>query len=167
MGNAHLDLQITPVHKQNIFLTETSPFDMRIPGVKKIAAATHYTLFVHLSKNRIYCIVNGFWRQLPDRDEYLQVWDEAMCHVSDGFTMLFNQSNLRIRSPEWVDVIVSIQKLVLSKGVFRVADVLGESAILKMQAERIAKISGMFSKRKTFSTQFQAETWLNAEQLGT
>lgn len=162
MGNTDLDLQTSRVHEQNIFFAKTSLHDMRVPGLKKIAAATHYALFVNLPKNRIYCTLNGFWRQLPDKDEYLLFWDEAMRDVDDGFTMLVNQSNLRIRSIEWVDVIVSIQKLALSKGVFRVADVLGESAVLKMQAERIAKISGIFPKRKTFTSQFQAETWLNA-----
>lgn len=160
MRNAHLYLQTTPIHEQ------TSPLDMRMPGVKKIAATTYYTLFVNLPKNRIYCTLNGFWQVLPDKDEYLLVWDEAMCNVSDGFTMHFNQSNLRIRSAEWVDVIVSIQKLALVKGVFRMADVLGESAVLRMQAERIARASGIFPKRNTFTSQFQAETWLNAQQPG-
>lgn len=166
MRNAHLYLQTTPIHEQNVFFAETSPLDMQMSGVKKIASTTYYTLFVNLPKNRIYCTLNGFWHALPDKDEYLLVWDEAMCNVSDGFTMLFHQSNLRIRSTEWVDVIISIQKLALVKGVFLMADVLGESAILRMQAERIAKISGMFSKRRTFSTQFLAETWLNEQQPG-
>ncbi len=125
-----------------------------------IANTPHYTLAFEPSKNRVHWTPRGFWDKTVDKSELLDNWKKILHDVSAGFTILTDATQMKTLRPEWVETFKEIQTLMVESGLAASAEVLPQNTITKMQANRVARKSGMCKQH--FATSEDAERWLDS-----
>ena len=119
-----------------------------------------FVLTVDSTKNRVYCTMRGFWKQVDDADAYLNAWRTAIRQMSNHFTVIVDLSDLNIMSPEWVTLAFEVEKLVISAGLLATAEVIPANPTVKMQANRISYDTNM--TKRVFINRDDAEAWLDS-----
>lgn len=130
--------------------------------MKEIAKTEFYTIAVDLSKNRLYQTVKGSWVRPVKGDPYLQDFERALKLLKKGFTGLSDATQISVMSQEWTEAIQKTHQTLINAGTSKVAEVLTENAILKMQVQRIFRQSGF--TMKFFSDVTEAEAWLDGKE---
>lgn len=127
--------------------------------MKEIAKTDFYTIAVDPAKNRLYNTARGSWVRSVKGDLYLQNLEKALKLVKKGFTALNNTTDVQVMSQEWSGVITRARQMLIEAGISKTAEVLAESAILKMQVQRVSRQAGFITK--FFSNVKEAEAWLD------
>lgn len=129
--------------------------------MQEIAKTDFYTIAVDPAKNRLYHTTQGSWVRPVKGDPYLQDLEKAVKQMKRGFTALNNVARVSVMSQEWSEAITRARQMLTEAGIAKSADVLAESAILKMQVQRISRQAGFATK--IFSDVKEAEAWLDEE----
>ncbi len=127
--------------------------------MQTIANTSHYTLAFESSKNRVYWTPKGFWDKSVNADELMDNWDNVLNMASTGFTILADATQIKTLLPMWAETFKSIQARMVESGLAASAEVLPQDAVTKMQANRVARQSGML--KESFATIADAEKWLD------
>lgn len=132
---------------------------------KTIALNDRYVLQVDASKNRAYFTIVGHWRSSADVPRYLEDWRRAIAELSPGFTVLSDLVMGKSPPLDVVELHVEAQKLLVEKGVSRVAEVVeGSVASARVAIDRISRESGMH--KATFDNWAEAEEWIDSREPG-
>ena len=118
-----------------------------------------YMIAVDLSKNRLYNLAKGPWVRPAKGDPNLLDLEKALKQVKKGFTALNNTTTVNVISQEWAGVLTKARQMLIEAGISKSAEVLAESAILKMQVQRVSRQAGFTTK--IFSDVKDAEAWLD------
>ncbi len=122
----------------------------------KIADNERYGLEVDQSINRLYIRISGFWRT---KDGYLEDLTEACKHMQTGFKIRVDLRTMKPPRQEIGEVHVEAQKILMSHGLARTAEVLGGDALSRMALKKYADTSGM--AKREFATLEEADAWLD------
>ncbi len=129
--------------------------------MQKIAHTEYYTLDIDDQKKRIYNHVFGTWGDVPEMSQFLRDWDTVLTNISDGYTMLTDARQFRLLSASWAAMTIRIRKKLFQAGIRKIAEVLPERAVTKMQFSTISTHSNDVIT-KIFATEAEAEAWLDS-----
>lgn len=130
--------------------------------MKTIAQNDYYVIAVDQSKNRAYLIIIGYWKSRGDVPKYLDDWKKALRDFSKGFTVLSDVTKMKAPPADVVQVHTEAQKLLMSGGLNKVAELVGRDVITKMAIDRFSKESGMY--KGTFDNWREADEWLDKKE---
>ena len=125
----------------------------------QIAQTPWYTLTVDPIKNRLYSAKIGFWQDIFDNPQFTEHIRQALQHLSNGFTILSDLTQLQLMSHEWVEVVIEAHKLFVEAGCAGKAEIAPETAVARLQCKRIAESSGI--QKQEFASKAEAEAWLD------
>lgn len=128
--------------------------------ITEIAATPFYSITADTDKNRIYFSIVGSWKSPSDVPNYMDDWKKAVKQVRRGFTVLTDMTQAKVALPEIRKLHEDAQKMVMSAGLSKVAEVYPDDAVLKMQIDRISQASSM--TKQAFSDRKAAELWLDS-----
>jgi len=128
--------------------------------ITKIAATPFYSITADTDKNRIFFSIIGSWKSPSDAPNYLEDWKKALKLVRRGFTVLTDLTQAKVALPEIRKLHEDAQKIVMSAGLSKVAEIFPDDAVLKMQQDRISQATSM--TKQVFSDRKAAELWLNS-----
>ncbi len=128
--------------------------------MQRIAHTEYYRLDIDDRKKRIYNRVFGTWGDAPEMSQFLEDWDTVLAKISDGYTMLTNARQFRLLSASWAAMTIRIRKKLFQAGIKKIAEVLPERAVTKMQFSTISTHSNNVVT-KIFATEDEAEAWLD------
>ena len=126
----------------------------------EIASNEFFDVKVDLQKNRIFNSNHNFWTS-EVMDNYLISMDKAMSMVQKNFTLVVDLRKLKTFSPELAESSKQMMIKLNQAGLYKVAEILPESAITKMQLNKSTKTTNMPNQQ--FSEVSAGETWLDAE----
>jgi hypothetical protein len=126
---------------------------------KTIAQNDYYVIAVDPAKNRAYLTLIGFWKSRADVPKYLEDWKKALRELSRGFTVLSDVTRMKAPAADVVQLHTEAQKVLISGGLNKVAELVGRDAITKMAIDRFSKESGMY--KGTFDNWREADDWLD------
>ena len=127
--------------------------------MKTIAQNHYYVIAVDPTKNRAYLTLIGYWKSRAEVPKYVEDWSKAMRELSKGFTVLTDVTRFKAPPPDVVQVHTEAQKVLMSGGLNKVAELVGSDIIAKMAVDRFSKESGMH--KGTFDNWREAEDWLD------
>lgn len=130
--------------------------------MKTIAQNDYYVLAVDPSKNRAYLTLIGYWRTRADVPKYIEDWRKAMRDLSKGFTVLSDVTRFKAPPADVVQLHMEAQKILMSGGLNKVAELVGHDVITKMAIDRFSRESGMF--KGTFDSWREADDWLDKKE---
>lgn len=130
--------------------------------MQNIAHTDYYTLDIDDAKKRIYNHVFGTWGEAPEMSQFLQDWDTVLAMISDGYTMLTDARQFRLLSASWAAMTIRIRKKLFQAGIRKIAEVLPERAVTKMQFSTISSHTNDVTTR-IFVDQNEAEAWLDGD----
>ena len=128
--------------------------------MQNIAHTNYYILDIDDTKKRIYNHVSGTWGEAPEMSQFLQDWDTVLTMISDGYTMLTDARQFRLLSAGWAAMTIRIRKKLFQAGIRKIAEVLPERAVTKMQFSTISSHTNDVTTR-IFADQNEAEAWLD------
>jgi hypothetical protein len=131
--------------------------------MQNIAHTDHYSLEIDDTKKRIYNHVFGIWGEAPEVSQFLQDWDAALAKITDGYTMLTDARQFRLLSASWAAVTIRIRKKLFQAGIRKIAEVLPERAVTKMQFKTISTHINDIAT-KIFAREDEAEAWLDSAE---
>lgn len=121
-----------------------------------VASNNFYSIKVDKNKNIIYFSIIGSWGKRSDVENYLEDWNKAIKLVKPGFKIL---SDLTKMGPTLLtDLHLEAQKMLIEKGLDKVAEVYDGQVFAKMQIDKVSETSGM--KKAVFDDMKKAEEWL-------
>jgi len=126
--------------------------------MKTIAQNDYYVIAVDPKKNRAYLTLIGCWKSRAQVPKYLEDWRKAINELSRGFTVLTDVTRFKAPPADVVTLHTEAQKVLMSGGLNRVAEIVGSDIIAKMAVDRFSKESGMH--KGTFDNWREAEDWL-------
>ena len=127
--------------------------------MKTIAQNDYYVIAVDPMKNRAYLTLIGYWKSRAEVPKYLEDWKKAIRELSRGFTVLTDVTRMKAPPPDVVQLHTEAQKVLISGGLNKVAEIVGSDIIAKMAVDRFSKDSGMH--KGTFDNWREAEDWLD------
>ena len=125
----------------------------------QIAKTPRYTLAVDPIKNRLYSAKIGFWQDIFDNPDFIEHIHQAIQHLSKGFTILSDLTQLQVLSHEWVEVMIEVHKIFVKADCAGKAEIAPETAVARLQFKRIAESSGI--QKQEFASKVEAEAWLD------
>ncbi len=129
---------------------------------KTIAQNEYYMIAVDPAKNRIYLTLISYWRSRADVPTYIEDLKKATQYVSKGFTILTDLSLMRAPHPDVVQLHTEAQRIVVSAGLTKTAEVIGPDANTNIAIERFSRDSGMH--KRTFDLWREADEWLDEKE---
>jgi len=123
-----------------------------------IAQNDYYVIAVDQIKNRAYLTLMGYWKSRAEVPRYLEDWRKAIRELSRGFTVLTDVTRFKAPSADVVTLHTEAQKVLMSGGLNKVAEIVGSDIIAKMAVDRFSRESGM--QKGTFDNWREAEDWL-------
>ena len=130
------------------------------PMKQTIAKTDLYSIEIDTVKNRVYLAFTGFCRSPEDMPDFLDNVKKAVQGLKNGFTLLTDASQMKVPSPEVVQLHEKSQKIWIEAGISRTGEVMPESNVVRMALDRYAKTSGM--AKQGFKTMKEAEVWLDS-----
>lgn len=132
------------------------------PGETKtlVAHTPYYELMYNYSKNRIYLVIKGFWKNKEVVPLFLEDLQKALTLTTPGFTLLTDLSTMLTHPPRLSMLHIQAQNLVQAAGLGKAVRVIPSDRIATLQVEDISTKSLMPSKN--FTSLQEAERWLNA-----
>ena len=128
--------------------------------MKEIASNNYYSIKVDEGKNRLYFAIIGFWKEPMQVPEYVHDMEKATKLLSKGFTVLSDLTQMKTPAQEIGPLHVKVQQLLVKAGLSKTAELQSESALTKMNVDKVSKTSGM--AKGTFTSIMNAEIWLNS-----
>ena len=138
---------------------------MNKESVKQLLYTRNHMVTVASHKNRIYVTIRGFVKDTPDPEVFMERLHELKQYVSPGFTVLLDASQAAVQSQETVEFARYFQELIVEGGVLKMAEVLPDSPLVRMQHKRISELAGTIERREVFISREEAEAWLDARTL--
>jgi hypothetical protein len=129
--------------------------------MKEIAKTNFYTIGIDTAENRLYLKVIGFWNDLSLVSNYPDDIKKASQELTPGFTVLADLTEMKPMPKEVGPLYERAQKILVKSGLKKTAEILPESAILKMQVKKFARSSEM--PKAEFHSKEEAEAWLDTE----
>jgi hypothetical protein len=130
--------------------------------MKTIAQNDYYVIGVDPAKNRAYLTLIGYWKSRADVPKYIDDWKKAIRELSKGFTVLTDVTRFKAPSPDVVELHTEAQKVLISGGLSKVAELVGSDAITKIAVDRFSRKSGMY--KGTFDNWREADEWLDKKE---
>jgi hypothetical protein len=130
-----------------------------VPTMKTIVQNDNYVIAVDPTKNRAYLTLIGYWKSRAEVPKYIEDWRKAIRELSRGFTVLTDVTRFKAPPPHVVTLHTEAQKVLISGGLNKVAEIVGSDIIAKMAVDRFSKESGMH--KGTFDNWREAEDWLD------
>ncbi len=124
-----------------------------------IAKNSFYAILTDASKNRLYLTLSGYWKDRSDVPNYVNDLKRATSGLSRGYTILTDTTRMKTPTKEVVGIHTEAQKVVMSAGLSKTAELVSQDAIAKMATDRFSKESGM--QKGSFGNKAEAETWLD------
>ncbi len=124
-----------------------------------IAKNSYYAVSTNTAKNRLYLTISGYWKKRADVPNYVADLKKATNELSRGYTILTDITRMQTPAKEIVSLHTEVQKVVISSGLAKTAELVSRDAIAKMTVNRISKDSGM--QKGTFDNKTEAEAWLD------
>jgi hypothetical protein len=115
-----------------------------------------YEISVNAEKNRIYQKVKGFWKSA---ENYLEDLTKSTHRVRRGFTVITDITEAKTPSPEVVEVFKKAGGMLVSKGMYKLAEIIPKSATTQMAVKRASESSKV--NKMAFTDLFEAEKWLD------
>ena len=128
--------------------------------MQHIAHTDYYTLDIDNQKKRIYHHVFGTWGEVPEVSQFLQDWETVLAQISEGYTMLTDARRFRLLSASWAAMTIRLRKKLFQAGIKKIAEVLPERAVTKMQFSTISTHVNDVTT-KIFASEAEAEAWLD------
>ena len=125
--------------------------------MKTIAQNDYYIIAVDPMKNRAYLTLIGYWKSRAEVPKYLEDWKKAIRELSRGFTVLTDVTRMKAPPPDVVQLHTEAQKVLMSGGLKKVAEIVGSDIFAKMAVDRFSRESGMY--KGTFDNFREAEDW--------
>lgn len=130
--------------------------------MKTIAQNDYYIIAVDGGKNRAYLTLIGYWKSRSDVPKYIEDWKKALRELSKGFTVLTDVTKFKAPAQEVVSLHTEAQKVLMTAGLSKVAELVGRDVITKMSIDRFSRESGMY--KGTFDNWREADEWLDKKE---
>ena len=130
--------------------------------MKEIANNKYYSILIDKNKNRMYLTLFGFWKDRSVVPNYIEDIQKAIQELPKGYTVLTDVTQLKTPPQAISDLHTEAQKVVITSGLKRTAEVVSQDVIAKMALDRYSKRSGM--QKGTFGNKDEAEAWLDFEE---
>jgi hypothetical protein len=127
--------------------------------MQEVASTDFYRLAVDKRKKRVYNTVFGTWGERPDASRFVRDWEEVFNQITAGYTVLTDASEFRLLSAEWAATTIKTRQRLIAAGITKIAEILPENMILKMQFDTISERTDV--QTKIFSNHREAEAWLD------
>lgn len=128
----------------------------------QIAKTDCYELYYNESKNRIYAIIYGYWKDCEAVPDYLNDWEKALQHTQPHFTVLSDLRTMITHPPSLNNLHLDVQNLLKESGAYRVAQLEPADRIATLQINQIVAQSSILLS--SFSSRKDAEDWLDGAQ---
>ena len=128
---------------------------------KVIASNTNYDLSVDSEKNRLHIACKGFWAKGEIVDQYIVDQKEAINYLKSGFTVVADMRNFKTLPLDLVEKQQKSHMDLVDAGMFKVAEILPQSAIAKSQLNKVTETSSMPNMQ--FAEISEGESWLDAQ----
>ncbi|WP_430810750.1 MULTISPECIES: hypothetical protein [unclassified Carboxylicivirga] len=128
---------------------------------KVVVSNANYELSVDGEKNRLYILCKGFWAKAEVVDQYAADQATALSQVKSGFTVVADMRELKTLPLDLVPKQQETQVALAQAGMFKVAEIVPQSAIAKSQLGKVTKSSNM--PKMEFADYAEAEAWLDAQ----
>ena len=129
--------------------------------MQEIAKTDLYILSVDTEKNRLYQIIQGNWTAPAENYRYIEELKQTLNLLSPGFTCLNDGSQGGLMSQKWTKIAAKARLMLVEAGIAKIAEILAESELLKLQIGRVSRQAGIITK--IFADRHEAETWLDRE----
>jgi hypothetical protein len=127
--------------------------------MKEIANNKYYSILIDKDKNRMYLTLIGFWKDRSVVPNYVEDIQKAIQELSRGYTVLTDVTQLKTPPQKVADLHTEAQKVVITTGLKKTAEVVSQDVITKMAIDHYSKQSGMH--KGTFGNKEKAEAWLD------
>jgi len=121
-----------------------------------------YKLTVDADRNRLYLWLRGPGENTSHYADCIHEIQTMLRRMPAGFTALTDFSSFRQISPEWMETLFSVHKILIAAGVSKEAEIHPPNIILRMQLDIIARQSGIH--RQIFADRDRAEVWLDGAE---
>lgn len=129
--------------------------------MKKLVNNDKYEIAVDQKKNRVYFKIKGFWKDPSDIPNYIADWEMTLQHLKPHFTIVSDLREMKPHSTSLTPVHEKAQRLLVSAGLDRTAEIMGDAVLLEFQTKQYAERSLM--KKMEFETLEEAEAWLDSD----
>lgn len=129
----------------------------------EIAKTDYYSFTIDKVRNRVYATLVGFWKSPDDVPQYLDDLRKAADAVNDDFTVLVDATKLNVPPQEVAQLHVEGQKIFYQKKVVKVAQLIPQSALIKMTVDRLSGERDV--PHQKFYTREEAEAWLDEKEI--
>ena len=129
--------------------------------METIAKTDAFTVHVDVTKNRLYLMGRGFWKDVTVAQQFLASVKQGIAQLSPGYSVLADLHEFKTPPPQVGEIIIESQKL-SAQTVGKSAQVVGDNVGIAMPMSRYAHTSGIQGQNKSFATRAEAETWLDA-----
>ncbi len=126
----------------------------------QISKTDFYSINIDPGKNRAYLTFTGFCKSPGDMPNFLADITKAAQGLKKGYTLLTDATLMKTPSEEVSGLHEKSQKIWVEKGLAKTAEIVPESAVLKIALKRYANSTGM--QKKEFTNRQEAEKWLDA-----
>ncbi len=126
----------------------------------KVASSEFFEIKVNSPKNRLYLTQRKFWNKKV-MDDYINQIDKAISSMNNNFTLVTDLREFKALHSELVESSRVVMRKLSEGGMYKVAEILPESVISKMQLDQSTKATNMPNKQ--FSSVPEGEKWLDAE----
>ena len=126
---------------------------------KHIASTDVYSLEVDIEKNRVYFCIRGHWDKNTPLENYLDEWEKTISCLQPNFTIISDIHTMLPHALVVEKVHEQVQKFLIEKGLYKVAEVASINDIADLQASRVAQRSKLPVNK--FSTFEEAEKYLD------
>ncbi|MCC9138518.1 hypothetical protein ACFSKU_07935 [Pontibacter silvestris] len=119
-----------------------------------------YELMYDSTKNRVYLVINGFWKSIESVPDYLQDWKRTLLFVRSGFTLLADFTAMITHPQSIADLHIQAQNLIVKAGIKKAALVESKDRIAVLQNQAIVKQTNL--PAESFVAAKEAESWLDS-----
>ncbi len=126
----------------------------------RIATNEFFDVSINHQKNRLYTTVRKFWNDKV-MDNYLKSMGKAISSMRKNFTVVVDLRGLKTLPPKLAERSKNMMMELNKAGMYKVAEILPESAIAKMQLNQSTASTKMPNKQ--FGSIEEGEKWLDAE----
>ncbi len=126
-----------------------------------IASNANYDLGVDTEKNRLHIVCKGFWAKEEIVDQFVAHQKEAISHVKSGFTVVADMREFKTLPLTLVEKQQKSHMDLVNAGMFKVAEILPQSAIAKSQLNKVTESSNMPNMK--FADYAEGEKWLDSQ----
>ncbi|WP_439183859.1 hypothetical protein [Carboxylicivirga taeanensis] len=127
---------------------------------KVITTNVNYDLGIDLEKNRLHIVCKGFWSKGEIVDQFIAHQKEALSYLKSGFTVVADMREFKTLPLDLVDKQQQSHADLVKAGMFKVAEILPQSAIAKSQLNKVTDSSKMPNMK--FSDYAEGEKWLDS-----